>query len=67
MVPRPGQREVPFPKPFQGGTLKGFPVGVSSSQIRARVRAGQPIDHLVTTTVAEAIRDAGLYASPNVK
>jgi nicotinate-nucleotide adenylyltransferase len=67
MVPRPGQLEVPFPKPFQGGTLKGFPVGVSSSQIRARVRAGQPIDHLVTTTVAEAIRDAGLYASPNVK
>jgi nicotinate-nucleotide adenylyltransferase len=61
VVPRPGQADVPFPKPFQGRALKGFPLGVSSSQIRARVKAAQPIDHLVTATVAEAIRSAGLY------
>jgi nicotinate-nucleotide adenylyltransferase len=61
VVPRPGQSEIPFPQPFQGRALKGFPLGVSSSQIRERVRAGQPIDHLVTATVAEGIRDAGLY------
>jgi nicotinic acid mononucleotide adenylyltransferase len=61
VVPRPGQSEIPFPQPFQGRALKGFPLGVSSSQIRARVHAGQPIDHLVTATVAEGIRDAGLY------
>jgi nicotinate-nucleotide adenylyltransferase len=67
VVPRPGQIETPFPKPFQGRALKGFPLGVSSSQIRARVEAGQPIDHLVTATVAEAIQSAGLYKSPNVK
>jgi nicotinate-nucleotide adenylyltransferase len=65
VVPRPGQAEIPFPKPFRGRALKGFPLGVSSSQIRARVKVGEPIDHLVPATVAEAIRGAGLYM--NVK
>jgi nicotinic acid mononucleotide adenylyltransferase len=36
-------------------------LGVSSSQIRARVRAGQAIDHLVPGPVAEAIRNNRLY------
>ena len=61
VVPRPGQAEIPFPAPFHGRALKGFPLGVSSSQIRARVKAGEPIDHLVPATVGEAIRAAGLY------
>jgi nicotinate-nucleotide adenylyltransferase len=60
-VPRPGQAETPFPKPFQGRSLKGFPLGVSSSQIRARIQSGEPIDQLVPAAVAEAIRGAGLY------
>ena len=50
-----------FPAPFRGRMLKGFPLGVSSSQIRARVRAGLPIDSLVPAAVVEAIRGAGLY------
>ena len=61
VVPRPGQTEIPFPTPFHGRALKGFPLGVSSSQIRARVKVGEPIDHLVPATVAEAIRALGLY------
>jgi nicotinate-nucleotide adenylyltransferase len=61
VVPRPGQVESPFPQPFHGRALKGFPLGVSSSQIRERVQGGEPIDHLVPATVAEAIRDAKLY------
>lgn len=61
VVPRPGQAETPFPKPFRGRALKGFPLGVSSSQIRARIRAGEPIEHLVPAFVAEAIRGSGLY------
>ncbi|HWH72209.1 MAG TPA: nicotinate-nucleotide adenylyltransferase [Candidatus Sulfotelmatobacter sp.] len=60
-IPRPGQVPVPFPAPFRGRMLSGFPLGVSSSQIRARVKAGQPIDHLVPAAVAEAIRNNGLY------
>ena len=61
VIPRPGQREAPFPPPFQGRTLTGFPLGVSSSQLRARIKAGQPIDSLVPAAVEEAIRNNGLY------
>lgn len=58
---RPGEGQTVFPKPFRGLALKGFPLAVSSSQIRSRVKAGQPIEHLVPAGVAEAIRGAGLY------
>ena len=61
VIPRPGQGEAPFPAPFRGRRLAGFPLGVSSSQIRARVKAGLPIQHLVPETVAEAIRNNRLY------
>jgi nicotinate-nucleotide adenylyltransferase len=60
-IPRPGQGEVPFPAPFRGRWLAGFPLGISSSVIRARVQAGLPIDHLVPSLVAEAICNNGLY------
>jgi nicotinate-nucleotide adenylyltransferase len=61
-IPRPGQAAVAFPQPFHGRMLRGFPFGVSSSEIRARIKAGLPIDHLVPAAVAEAIHGAGLYA-----
>ena len=60
-VPRPGGVPAVFPSPFRGRTLKGFPFGVSSSEIRARVKAGLPVDFLVPPLVAGAIRDAGVY------
>jgi nicotinate-nucleotide adenylyltransferase len=61
VIPRPGQVETAFPAPFRGRWLAGFPLGVSSSQIRARVKGGLPIEHLVPQTVAEAIRNNRLY------
>ena len=61
VIPRPGQAEVPLPAPFQGRTLAGFPLGLSSSQIRQRVVAGLPIDHLVPSSVAEVIHNNRLY------
>ncbi len=61
VIPRPGQPESPFPSPFRGRALIGFPLGISSSQIRARVKAGLAIEHLVPATVAEAIRNNRLY------
>jgi nicotinate-nucleotide adenylyltransferase len=61
VIPRPGQAEAPFPAPFRGRWLAGFPLGVSASQIRARVKAGLPIEPLVPGPVAEAIRNNGLY------
>ena len=61
-VPRPGGAAPSFPPPFRGRILKGFPFGVSSSQIRARVKAGLPVDQLVPPFVAAAIRNAQIYA-----
>jgi nicotinate-nucleotide adenylyltransferase len=60
-VPRPGETAAEFPKPFRGKILKGFPTEISSSQIRARVKANLPIENLVPPFVAEAIRAAQLY------
>jgi nicotinate-nucleotide adenylyltransferase len=60
-VPRPGRSESAFPAPFRGAVLKGFPLGVSSSEIRARLASGLPVDHLVPAAVAEAIRNNRLY------
>jgi nicotinic acid mononucleotide adenylyltransferase len=37
------------------------PIPVSSSEVRARVAAGEPIDDLVPAPVAEAIARLGLY------
>lgn len=61
VIPRPGESPATFPSPFRSRTLKGFAFDVSSSQIRARVKAGLPIDPLVPPAVAEAIRNYRLY------
>jgi nicotinate-nucleotide adenylyltransferase len=60
-IPRLGRTSLEFPTPFRGQMLKGFPLEISSSEIRARVKAGRPIDALVPPFVAQAIRDAGAY------
>lgn len=60
-IPRPGGAATVFPKPFRGRHLQGFPFAVASAAIRARVRAGLPLEPLVPATVAAAIRAAGLY------
>jgi len=61
VVPRPGGEATQFPPPFRGRTLTGFPLGLSSSQIRGRLSAGLPIEPLVPSPVAEAIKNSGLY------
>jgi len=60
-VPRPGGGTAVFPSPFRGRALRGFPFDVSSSAIRARVKAGLPIDLLVPAAVAGAIHEAKIY------
>jgi nicotinate-nucleotide adenylyltransferase len=60
-VPRPGGAVAVFPPPFRGRTLKGFPFDVSSSAIRARIKAGLTIEHMVPEAVAGVIHDAKLY------
>ena len=61
VIPRPGESAPDFPAPFRGRWLKGFPLGISSLEIRARLKAGLPIEPLVPSAVAEAIRTAKLY------
>jgi nicotinate-nucleotide adenylyltransferase len=61
VIQRPGESGAALPEPFRGTALKGFPLGVSSSQIRERVRDGLPIEHLVPDAVAEAIQNNRLY------
>jgi len=60
-MPRPGGGVPVFPSPFGGRVLKGFPLGVSSSQIRARAKAGLSLQHLVPAAVAETITATKLY------
>jgi nicotinate-nucleotide adenylyltransferase len=61
VIPRPDASPAPLPPPFAGRALVGFPFAVSSSQIRARVKSGLPIQHLVPAAVAEAIGNNRLY------
>jgi nicotinate-nucleotide adenylyltransferase len=61
VIPRPGEPAFALPDCFRLTHLTGIPVGVSSSMIRARVKDGQPIDHLTPAPVAEAIHNNRLY------
>jgi nicotinate-nucleotide adenylyltransferase len=61
IISRPGESAVPLSAPFRGRALSGFPLGVSSSQVRERARSGLPIDLLVGSAVAEAIHNNRLY------
>ena len=61
IIPRPGEHPAPLPAPFRGKQLAGFPLGVSSSQVRERVRAGLSLRGLVPEAVAEAIANSRLY------
>jgi nicotinate-nucleotide adenylyltransferase len=61
VIPRPGEPPVHFPPPFRGRCLKGFPVSISSSEIRSRVKAGLTVEHLAPPAVAAAIEAAGIY------
>jgi len=61
VVPRPGEAPDALPAGFRGRFLNGVPTAISASGVRARVRAGLPLEPLVPGAVAEAIRKSGLY------
>jgi nicotinate-nucleotide adenylyltransferase len=61
IIPRPGEAAVELKPPFRGRVLRGVAVGVSSSEIRSRVKAGLPISHLTPAAVAEALANNRLY------
>jgi nicotinate-nucleotide adenylyltransferase len=61
VIPRPGETLARAPSPFRVQALGGWPLKLSSSQIRSRVQAGQTIEHLVPFGVAEVIEQGELY------
>jgi nicotinate-nucleotide adenylyltransferase len=61
VIPRPGEAAPELAAPFRGRVLRGLPVGVSSSDIRARLKAGLTVEHLTPPAVAEALAHNKLY------
>jgi nicotinate-nucleotide adenylyltransferase len=61
VIPRPGEVCAEAPPPFQVKQLNGWPLRLSSSDIRARVRAGLAIGQLVPFGVEEVINQDRLY------
>jgi|ERR1700722_7417187 len=61
VIPRPGETPSELAAPFRGRVLRGVPLGVSSSEIRARLKAGLSIEHLTPPAVAEALANNRLY------
>lgn len=64
VVPRPGEEAPAAPAPFRLRVLKGWPLALSSSVVRARVQAGEPLNCLTPPAVAESIRASGCYQAP---
>jgi nicotinate-nucleotide adenylyltransferase len=61
VIPRPGEASSTLPAPFRLRLLNGFPLRVSSSDIRERVRTKRSIRHLTPEPVVQAIHNNGLY------
>ena len=61
VIPRPGEVPCEAPTPFRVRQLGGSPLKLSSSQVRARAKARQAIEHLVPFGVADIIEQNKLY------
>ena len=61
IVPRPGEAPCSISEPFSGQYLKGFPLEVSSSTLRLRLRERLSIRGLVHPKVEEDIVKRGIY------
>jgi nicotinate-nucleotide adenylyltransferase len=61
VIPRPGAPTGPGPEPFRLHPLRGWPLGVSSSEIRERIRTNRPVDHLLPPHVTAAMASDRAY------
>jgi len=62
VIARPGVETVETVPGWRVEVVSGVGIDVSSSMVRARVAAGQPIEDLVPQAVGHCIRARGLYA-----
>jgi nicotinate-nucleotide adenylyltransferase len=63
VVDRPGATEEPPPPGWQAVSVPVAPFDVSSTELRGRLEAGQPVDGLVPEGVIRCIRGRNLYAT----
>ncbi len=61
VIPRPGETQATLPPPYRLHQLSGWPLRVSSSEIRQRVAVGKPVHQLVPAVAAEVIANEKLY------
>ncbi|HTI71568.1 MAG TPA: nicotinate (nicotinamide) nucleotide adenylyltransferase [Candidatus Limnocylindria bacterium] len=61
VIPRPGIASVPVDSRLRLKHLRGWPVSVSASEIRARIGRRLTVAHLLPSSVDEAIRLDGAY------
>ena len=61
VIPRPSEAAAALPLPYRLRHLSGWPLRVSSSEIRQRVAAGKPVGHLLPAAVNEVITMEQLY------
>lgn len=63
VVDRPGAPATSLPPGWRGVAVPVAPVDVSSTELRERLEAGDPVDGLVPDRVVRCIRRRGLYAT----
>lgn len=61
VIPRPGVEPASLPAPFRLHHLRGWPLKVSSSEIRERVRQGRPNGFLLPPGVEEILVGERVY------
>jgi len=61
VVPRSGADAHEFPDSFRGRYLEAELMDISSSNIRARLRSGEAVDHLVPPAVARILSNKRIY------
>ncbi len=61
VIPRPGEPPAELAPPFRLRQLRGWPLNVSSSEIRERVRSGRSNADLVPPGIEAVMASEGLY------
>ena len=62
VVSRPTEDATPVPPGWRAVRVDGPQVGVSSSEVRGRLAAGEPVDDLVPPEVIRCIHGRGMYS-----